>query len=270
MNAETKENIPDSKSIIVILDDNTWNYKNFTKMFNKDAFEIIMFPEEIDDIHIAQNRPLWARFKNSLYNLDFSRISLVIADQFYDNDECWNFTKRWLSKLRHSNQKARVIETSFFPRDHGVYNINNPVLNSDVDFEVLDVLFNDLKVITEETMLLIVEQMTNKTFIYAQITDPKNSPSELDIQIYREKLLKHRYYEKLIEIVIGEEQNTPPKEVIEFRISRFLEDTSINKDDRANVLHTAFVILSHIKVESDPSCYSVSLTRLQKLLKMID
>lgn len=144
-----KERLPEiepaQKPIVVIIDDQGELYKGLTQGFDKNALDVISPPQHHYLMNTESSDGLNRKYEEALESVDFSRVALVIADQFYNDGRARLYTRSWLRRLRLVNKDAVVIETSFWSQPKGVYEDTNPVMDS-LEFDRLRHLFGNTSV----------------------------------------------------------------------------------------------------------------------------
>ncbi len=265
------------RPIVVILDDNLFPYENLLSSLSQNDFCETITPLSKSDAsalrfqHLVsdqEKRLQWQKWRDAVWSIDLSRVTLVIADQFRNHSFAREGTCGWIGELKRVNEDAVVIETSFSPIFQGIYKGDNSVMETGSLCDLHN-YFRSLKIKDKKELIEFGERLGNLAFRETQKADPNNAPDYFILKRGYGKLLEHNRYCDLIEEIT---ENDEQADLIEAKLwDRRIEiDSTDDLTQDGLILHTAFMIIAHLEWESDPSFYSIAITRLRSYLGIED
>jgi len=233
-----------SKGIVLFIDDNI-------KML-EDSFSNLK--SESNDLQFEFYDP------SKILKLDdqsYSNVSLIVADQFFNEFEKAAKVSAVIDRVRAKNAEVVVIETSYLP-------------SNKLRYEGSVGVFDTIKLvkISDESMpktaLAFVEKLkwkSNYAFRQADILDSIDTDDEdfigtftKLINIY-DRLSRDKNFGKLLELVQSSD---------DMFVGAFMSDNDILR--RKTFLHLSWQIIGHVTLKHDQQFYAMSVQRLYELV----
>lgn len=232
------------KNIVLFIDDNI-------EML-KDGFSELK--SESNDLQFEFYDP------SKILKLDdqsYGNVSLIVADQFFNEFEKANHVSAVIDRVRGKNPNVVVIETSYLPSNRLRY------VGSVGVFDTIK-LVRLSEEAAPKTALAFIEKLKWKSNYAFRQADNLDSISvdENDfietftkiINIY-DRLSKDKNFGKLLELTNSSD---------DMFVGAFMSDNNILR--RKVFLHLSWQIIGHISIKSDESFYTMSVQRLKELL----
>ena len=244
-----KETEPNSNQVILFIDDELKILKDLKKPISKvrSLDTNFVFPQNLAKIS----------------GDEMQRISLVLADQFLDNNYFEEITREFLEKLTLINPKVEVIEISYYLQSSVYKNSIGSLDTLELNDEIKEDMVNWPK--TADGFINKLKWKAIYAFREADKVD-KTNDNESDFMksfIFLlnsfDQLTKDSNYSKLLTLLsVSEDQFT----------FTFMSDNNINR--RKKFLHHSWQTIRHIVFNNSEEFYGMSVQRLKEILLLDD
>ncbi len=178
-----------------------------------------------------------------LKNTQLNNVSVIITDQFWNNNSFKKPMRQFIKEVRVRNPDAWIVETSGFPKFPPVFPGSNRVLDR------LDLIrgLNQLKHVPLKTSARLNALKIWTTEAFIRSTD--------DNSIYERRARLHSKYPVVLE---------------HLQMSRKDFDDHFSKlpyESTAEVMHTLWLVLGHLELGNSSDFYGLTLQRLKILIK---